>query len=170
MPDIHLIAFSLGRVGYEAFLGPDKTSSFRDTKTSTSQAVPPEEVLFRRRGAPQRYAENDAYFADRHLGPDQKLPDSDLLKSLHAYASDFYRNATGVRGKWDYRSMDETALLALGILLEETAAESLGETGDLAFVEGHDADSARRDLGFWDGERWCRSVLDKRPRNLPDKG
>ena len=31
--------------------------------------------------------------------------------------------------------MDETALIALGILLEETARETLGETGDFAFVE-----------------------------------
>jgi hypothetical protein len=31
--------------------------------------------------------------------------------------------------------MDETALLAMGILLEEMAKESLGETGDLVLVE-----------------------------------
>ena len=31
--------------------------------------------------------------------------------------------------------MDETALIALGILMEETAREVLGETGDLAFIE-----------------------------------
>jgi hypothetical protein len=32
--------------------------------------------------------------------------------------------------------MDETALIALGILVEESAREILGETGDLAFTEG----------------------------------
>lgn len=32
--------------------------------------------------------------------------------------------------------MDETALLAVAILLEEVAKELLGETGDLVFVEG----------------------------------
>ncbi|EEP77381.1 conserved hypothetical protein [Uncinocarpus reesii 1704] len=32
--------------------------------------------------------------------------------------------------------MDETALIALGILLEETAVEALGTTGDMVFVEG----------------------------------
>lgn len=32
--------------------------------------------------------------------------------------------------------MDETALIALGILMEESAKEILGETGDLAFTEG----------------------------------
>ena len=34
--------------------------------------------------------------------------------------------------------MDETALLAMGILIEEAAKESLGETGDLTFTEGED--------------------------------
>lgn len=32
--------------------------------------------------------------------------------------------------------MDETALLALGILLEETAEQLLGKSGDLALTEG----------------------------------
>ena len=32
--------------------------------------------------------------------------------------------------------MDETALLAMGILLEETVKRSLGDTGDMVFVEG----------------------------------
>lgn len=35
-----------------------------------------------------------------------------------------------------FRSMDDTALLAVGILLEEAADEVLGETGDMVFVEG----------------------------------
>lgn len=34
--------------------------------------------------------------------------------------------------------MDETALIAMGILLEEAAKESLGETGDMALVEGEE--------------------------------
>lgn len=57
-----------------------------------------------------------------------------MLKAIHAYASDFYASATGDRGKNDWRSLDETALLALGILLEEAASEGVGENGDLAFV------------------------------------
>jgi len=114
-----------------------------------------------------RYAENDAYFANDQLGADQRLPDPDLLKHLHAYASDFYRSATTSRGKRDWRSMDETALLALGILLEETAAELLGETGDLALVEGDENDGASESiqsrLSFWDGHSWTRSVLNRPP-------
>ena len=38
--------------------------------------------------------------------------------------------------------MDETALIALGILLEETAKESLEETGDMVFVEGEEIPEA----------------------------
>ena len=42
------------------------------------------------------------------------------------------------RGLLDFESLDETALLSLGILLEEMAEHILGDTGDLAFVEGED--------------------------------
>jgi hypothetical protein len=38
----------------------------------------------------------------------------------------------------DYCSMDETALMALGILMEEAARDTLGQTGDLVFTEGED--------------------------------
>lgn len=42
------------------------------------------------------------------------------------------------RGVVDFESLDETALLSLAILLEEMSAHVLGETGDLAFVEGEE--------------------------------
>jgi hypothetical protein len=83
--------------------------------------------------------ENDFYFAHENLPPDQCLPSSDILKAIHTYASDFYVNATTNQGQNDWRSMDETALIALGILLEEAARESLGETGDMIFIEGQEA-------------------------------
>ena len=95
-------------------------------------------MLFRRKGAPIRYEEDDFYWADRNLTDDQKLPESDLLKAIHAYASDFYGRAVKGRGKVDFESLDETALLAAGILLEEMARDALGKTGHLAFVEGED--------------------------------
>lgn len=101
-------------------------------------ALPPEEVLFRRQNAPTRFAENDVYFANESIPAGNPLPESDLLKAIHTYTSDFYDNATINRGRTDWRSMDETALIAMGILLEEAAKESLGETGDLAFVEGEE--------------------------------
>jgi hypothetical protein len=66
-----------------------------------------------------------------------------LLKTIHAYASDFYANATSNGGKSDWKSLDETALLAMGILLEEAAVEALGKTGDLALVEAAADDDDR---------------------------
>lgn len=41
--------------------------------------------------------------------------------------------------------MDETALLALGILMEETARETLGWTGHLAFLESDEEDGDSHD-------------------------
>lgn len=102
------------------------------------ESLPPEEVLFRRQNAPTRFVENDVYFANESITAGNPLPDSDMLKAIHTYASDFYDNATTNHGRTDWRSMDETALIAMGILLEEAAKESLGETGDMAFVEGEE--------------------------------
>ena len=95
-------------------------------------------MLFRSRGAPERYEEDDIYWAARDLEPDQTLPESDLLKAVHTYASYFYGRSTLQKGAVDFESLDETALLCVGILLEETAEHVLGETGDLAFVEGEE--------------------------------
>ncbi|KAI1459149.1 hypothetical protein F4805DRAFT_455928 [Annulohypoxylon moriforme] len=106
----------------------------------------PEEVLFRRIRAPVRYAEKDIYHAHEALqdGGRGVLPDSDMLKALHSYASHFYAALATPQGSRsepaarniDERSMDETALLALGILVEEAGREILGEMGDLVFTEG----------------------------------
>ena len=55
----------------------------------------------------------------------QRLPDPELLKALHAYCSDFYaRNGGGE----SFESLDETALLALGILMEEAADEAVRQS------------------------------------------
>lgn len=100
-------------------------------------------------------------------GPDgamaARLPDSDLLKALHAYAARLYscvpqKSRRGRResdrkfvgpaeegsaGSASWRSLDETALLALGVLVEELArACVLGDTGtgDMVFAEGVEVD------------------------------
>lgn len=122
-----------------------RSSKNRDTLSSSTVAVTPEEALFRRKGAPERYEESDIYWADRNLKEEQTLPESDLLKAIHTYASDFYGRATMNRGAADFESLDETALLGLGILLEEMAEHVLGETGDLAFVEGEEVEEQDRD-------------------------
>lgn len=141
----------------------------------------PEEVLFARKNAPQRYAEKDIYFAHEALpdGGRDILPDSDMLKAVHGYTSQFYEamgerhaangTARGRRSRdagdgdsggnpcfvgsrhVDERSMDETALLAFGMLLEEAARETLGKRGDLVFTEGlDDGDDAEEEVGASD--------------------
>lgn len=59
------------------------------------------------------------------------LPPSDVLWAVLRYTSHFF----GKKGRNFLKFMDETALLAIGVLLEETMKESLGETGYLAFLE-----------------------------------
>ena len=140
VPGIFANQLLSGRVSSTGFIPPTpRISAYRDTPTSSTVAVPPEEVLFRRKGAPIRDEEDDLYWADRNLTDNQKLPESDLLKAIHAYSSDFYGRAVKGRGKVDFESLDETALLAVGILMEEMARDALGETGDLAFVEGENS-------------------------------
>jgi UAF complex subunit Rrn10 len=101
---------------------------------STESTWSPLEVLLRRVRAPTE-GRADVYFADENLEPGQSLPDSDLLKAIHAYVSDFYSSRGEDRGMFDFRSLDETALIALGLLLEEAALQVLGETGDMVLVE-----------------------------------
>ncbi|TVY56302.1 hypothetical protein LCER1_G005136 [Lachnellula cervina] len=123
-----------GRVSSAGFI-PKRLifSSTRDTPSSSTAPVPPEAALFRRKNAPTRFAEDDIYFASDKR-PGMKLPESDLLKALHCYVSDFYSRNTTDGGADDWKSLDDTALMALGILMEEAAGLSM--TGDLVFAEG----------------------------------
>jgi hypothetical protein len=109
-------------------------------------------VLFRRKNAPIRYEESDFYFASDSLPP-QTLPDSDLLKALHCYTSDFYSRTSADGGGGDWRSLDETALLAAGILMEEVCRETLGETGDMVFTESELIDGAPEQRSSWKAQQ-----------------
>jgi len=124
-----------GRISVAGFIPKESViSSTRDTVSSSTKPVPPEAVLFRSKNAPTRYAEHDIYFANER--DDVILPDSDLLKAIHSYTSDFYSHAVPDGGELDFKSFDETALMAFGILVEEQMREALGKTGDLIFTEG----------------------------------
>ncbi|KAJ4419778.1 hypothetical protein N0V85_000849 [Neurospora sp. IMI 360204] len=137
----------------------------------------PEEVLFRRKGAPVRYEENDIYWASEHLpdGGRHLPPDSGLLKSIHGYTSNFYdaialrlgpRCVIGSR-TIDERSMDETALLAFGILLEEAGREAMGKRGDLVLTEPlTDSQLPHADERALD----TRAVVDQQPVADGDQG
>lgn len=83
---------------------------------------------------------------DRDLSSPSALPDSDLLKAVHLYSSHYYSalrststgQARAVGHGIDENSMDDTALLAFGILLEEAGRDILGRHGDLVFTQGHE--------------------------------
>lgn len=110
----------------------------------------------------------DWYFADeRELGGGCRgrgeLPGEGLVKGVAGYVAGFYgvlsEGGLGEdKGKWgggDWRSMDETALLAVGVLLEEEVGRVLGGSGDLVFVEGEGVGGveAGREMGKREMER-----------------
>lgn len=81
-----------------------------------------------------RYEEDDFYWVDRNLADEGiELPDSDLLKAVHVYAAEFYGRRGG---EVDFCSLDETALIGVGVLLEEWVDVVLGREGEGVFVEG----------------------------------
>ena len=145
-----------GRANYEGFLSLPRNSRYRDRASTTLVPIPPGEVLFRREDAPERYEEDDIYTVDRRLDQKlelQRLPDSDLLKALHAYTSDFYAGIWEDAEDDDFESLDETALLALGVLVEEAAAQipvedvaSLPEELDSKQDTTDDASSVKGDI------------------------
>ncbi|ETN38393.1 uncharacterized protein HMPREF1541_06428 [Cyphellophora europaea CBS 101466] len=117
-----------GRVGLNGFLDPEQRAS------SSATPLAPEELLSKTaRGS---WLRADQYNAEELRGDlEQDLPDSDLLKSIHAYASDFYDRAITDRGQHDFTSLDGTALIAIGFLLEEATRQTLGDNGDMVLVE-----------------------------------
>lgn len=117
-----------GRIGPNGFLAASRLKS----KTVTPSA--PEEILLRRINAPAQIP-YDYYDADEKLKPDQRLPDSHLVKDIHMYVSHFYEATNEPGETYDFRSLDETALLAMGILLEEACKEPLGASGDMVLTE-----------------------------------
>jgi hypothetical protein len=110
---------------------------------SSRQPLRPDEVLFKQANAPVRYEETDYYNAHSRLPADQQLPSGELLTAIHAYISKLYSRTTQGDAQPAWKCMDETALIAFGILMEETAREILGETGDFAFVEAADEEEEK---------------------------
>ncbi len=125
--------------------GPSPTA---ESYTSRDRRLPPDQVLFARKNAPVRFAENDIYFANDALpdGGHRVLPDSNMLTAIHSYSSHFYEALALRQGPAidtranvvDERSMNETALIAFGVLLEEASRHALGKQGDLVFTEEED--------------------------------
>jgi len=122
-------------------------SKYRDTASSGARILRPEEVLFRKKRLAKQPID-ESYFAHENLPSDQPLPSSELLKTLHVYAAEYYEFATADNGRDDRATMDGTALLAMGILVEELAKEALGDTGDLVLVEGEELSEDEKGTGL----------------------
>ena len=138
-------------------------SQKRDNDPHRNTPIEPDDALFPARnvgfmaahfpdgiGDPREFdlKTNAMYSWTRDLPPNIELPDGELLEDIHAYMADFF-GAHPEMSKM-FRSMDETALVALGVLMEEMMRETLGEDGDLALLEpkGEDVGAIPK---FWNG-------------------
>jgi hypothetical protein len=121
----------------------DEEELFEDHLTETP-VFHPEEILLSHPQAPQLLHDDPDPIYERwtrNLPSQLTLPDSDLLQALHAYASDYYSVNAG--GDIAFGSMDGTALIAMGMLLEEMSVEAMGETGHLALLESVEEQEAQ---------------------------
>ncbi|KAF3934116.1 hypothetical protein ABW19_dt0209501 [Dactylella cylindrospora] len=92
-----------------------------------------DEILFHVYKHPKWHMPDEVDMIMRDDNRTKEYPDSDLLKAVHAYTADFFR-AKG----WEAvgtRMLDEEALVAVGLLLEEWCREAVGKQGDLVFLE-----------------------------------
>jgi hypothetical protein len=165
------------RISAEGFLAPVSSQQNRivDYTVENRQLNPFEALMKTARGArgeqlpdsdPRKTKSleelEDMYEWTRHLPDELELPEGELLEAIHAYASDFY-GAQGDGMEVMAGNMDGTALLALGILLEEVAREQLGENGDLALLEGEEESETL-------GTRWFNGVRTVPFHVNPEKG
>lgn len=103
---------------------------------SSARAVRPSNDILSRLGG----EDFDDWIDDE--SPDHvHLPESDILEAVQSYAGHFYANTGDNRRTEHFSSMNGSALIAMGILLEELGNELLGETGDMVLVEREDGDN-----------------------------
>lgn len=131
---------------------------------ASKKPLRPDEVLFKRKNAPVRYEEDDYYPAHSKLPADQPLPSGDLATAIHTYISCSYSQAARGHVCVPWKCMNETALIAMSILMEESAHSVLGETGDLAFTEADQDDDDNDDQIRRLQNEWTISAQ-KRPIN-----
>lgn len=70
----------------------------------------------------------------------QGLPSSEFLKAFHYYASDKFASRKGTT-----RTMDETALIAFGLLAEHWIDKAIDESSARLFVERNEDDEKEED-------------------------
>lgn len=121
------------------FIKKPRASRYRDTASSGGErAIPPEEALIRRPHYLNNKLKGEPYFAHEHLPRKTRLPSPDILTAIHAHAADFFKYSMKI-SKPVYQSMDESALLAFGILAEELAKEKFGAVGHRVLLDDPEA-------------------------------
>ncbi|KAF2665987.1 hypothetical protein BT63DRAFT_427771 [Microthyrium microscopicum] len=171
-----MIADRVTRYGYL----PTNVNSFSDTANplNTEALFYPDELLWRMKnqksndtGTEQEYQEaEDSFYRDydaytTELLQHVAIPDGDLLEALHTYASDFYDTKTDMHGI--YFQLDGSALIALGVLVEEMARQDLGDEGDLALTEARGEDNNMFPT-WWNGTRDVPYYLEVDEYESPD--
>lgn len=125
---------SLAKEGSQLILDNDKDDD--DIYRSRGIAIPPDEVLLAQSQTgikiPIRHREE--------FPKDAPLPLAELLKAIHYYASKRVSKLPSEDKIALERSLDETALLGFGVMVEELADSYIDENGVDIFVE-NDEDS-----------------------------
>lgn len=119
------------------------------TTTQLRGLLAPDDYLFQIRGSED--------LAVPPMVPHSELPhasSSELLSALTVYAMELY-NVLGYNQVTGFLRGDETALLALGVLVEEYVKEMLGPTGHLAYMEYEEPVGVSREA------RWQMAVPDE---------
>ncbi|KAK2074280.1 hypothetical protein P8C59_008500 [Phyllachora maydis] len=150
-----------GHLRASAAAGPSSSSSLPATSqyySTRDTRLAPEEALFQKTHAPQRFAEDDVYFLDDddddddHVDQAVSLPDTSMADAVHSYVAHFYEAHHQRRARvaaaqphhrrLDERGLDETALLAMCVLLEEAGRARLGRKGAHVFTEASSSSSS----------------------------
>ncbi|KAF1815929.1 hypothetical protein P152DRAFT_471302 [Eremomyces bilateralis CBS 781.70] len=108
----------------------------QNTRSGRKIRLAPEEALLKRYCAPDGLESSALYFSGTSdLRPDL-IPDSELLRAIHHYTTHLFKGLGAGESDPCWGAFDGTAMLALGVLVEETVRELVGDSGDLAFVGG----------------------------------
>lgn len=125
-----------GRVNRQRFISRSNKSRWRRNVSSTRSVRSSKYILSRLEGD-----EGLEDWIDEESPYDVPLPESDILEAVQSHAGHFYAKTTDSRRTEPFYSMNGSALIAMGVFLEELGNELLGETGGMVLVVREDGDN-----------------------------
>ena len=137
-----IVLIKLAEAGPQRLIAHSNTSRWRRNAPPTPTVRPSNDILSLLQGYDDLEDE-----IDEELFDDVPLPESDIIEAIQSYAGHFYANTTDRSRTEHFLSMNGSALIAMGVLLEELGTELLGETGDMVLVEREDDDNY--DSGYY---------------------